>query len=105
MNKKRVLIVGHGFVGKALENSFQADKVDFKIIDPKYKKTISASQDFDPQFIFICVPTPSNKDGSIDYSILESVVLESLSIFPNSAIVIKSQILRKDLIIIWKGSF
>ena len=93
MNKKRVLIVGHGFVGKALENSFQAHKVDFKIIDPKYKKTISEYQDFDPQFIFICVPTPSNKDGSIDYSILESVVLESLSIFPNSAIVIKSTVL------------
>ena len=36
LEKLKVGIVGHGFVGKALENGVN-DDLDIQIIDPKYK--------------------------------------------------------------------
>ena len=61
----KIAIVGHGFVGKALENGLR-DNVEALIIDPIYNNNISNLSNFSPNIIFLCVPTPMNEDGSQD---------------------------------------
>ena len=65
--KKDIVIVGHGFVGKAIEKVLVKSKLNIEIIDPKYHTTIEKFKDLSPLFIFICVPTPANNDGTPDY--------------------------------------
>ena len=59
MERKKIAIVGHGFVGKATDSIFDKD-VDKLIIDPKYGND-SRFKAFNPEFVFICVPTPMGK--------------------------------------------
>jgi len=72
MRIMRIGIVGHGFVGKAVEYGFAHPEVSFEIIDPKYGTNVRDMQYCD--IIFVCVPTPMMDDGSIDSSILEDVM-------------------------------
>ena len=66
----RVGIIGYGFVGKALANGIK-NKVDIFKVDPKLGTSISDLINFNPEIIFICVPTPMNDDGSQDIKILK----------------------------------
>lgn len=87
----KIGIVGHGFVGKAVDNGFVCDRF---AVDPKYNTTLKDLEDFGPDFIFVCVPTPQAADGSIDSSIVE-VVVEEIAKFkktPKPIIVIKSTV-------------
>ena len=93
---KRILVIGHGFVGSALEQSFLKE-VKKEIVDPKYNNKIEDFASFNPHLIFICVPTPSKSDGSIDTSILEKVAKECIDLFPKSIITIKSTCLPSIL--------
>ena len=95
--KNRILIVGHGFVGSALEKSLH-DSVERKIVDPKYKTDVSDFISFNPSLIFICVPTPSKSNGSIDTSILEEVTKKCINLYPKSIFVIKSTCLPNILV-------
>lgn len=72
----KMLIVGHGFVGKAVDYGFTHPKVHKTIVDPKYPDSPKLSELNIGQFelIFVCVPTPFGADGKIDSSILESVM-------------------------------
>lgn len=58
MNKSKIKIgiVGYGYVGKAFEAFFK-DHYDVFIYDP-----------------MVCVPTPSNPDGSCDISIVKDCI-------------------------------
>ena len=92
----KMAIVGHGFVGKATDFGFK-DNVEKMIIDPLYENGISDLEEFKPEIIFICVPTPMSEDGSQDASIIQSVVSE-LSIYcKNSIKVVKSTVLPSIL--------
>lgn len=72
MHKPNILIVGHGFVGKAVDYAFSNANYRY-IVDPKYGTTIPSNlKPYDA--IFICVPTPMGDDGSIDDSILNDVL-------------------------------
>lgn len=82
-------IIGHGFVGKAVEYGFSHPEVDIQIIDPKYGTSINDLNDRD--VTFVCVPTPMGADGSIDSSILEGV-MKQLTPWHAGLIVIKSTI-------------
>ena len=93
---KRVLVIGHGFVGSALETSFH-EEVEKKIVDPKYNTKVQDFASFNPHLVFICVPTPSKSDGSIDTSILEKVTKECIDLYPKSIITIKSTCLPNIL--------
>lgn len=66
-------IVGHGFVGSAVDKAFQY--IDKVIIDPKkFGNDVSTLVQHKEQleFVFVCVPTPMLlKHGSIDSSIVE----------------------------------
>lgn len=72
----RLLIIGHGFVGKAVDYGFSNPHVTKTIIDPKYGNSIKDVVLSDYDATFVCVPTPMNVDSSIDSSILDSVMDE-----------------------------
>lgn len=96
-NKKlRLGIVGHGFVGKATDWGFNK-KVEKFIVDPVYKTNVKDLSNFDPDLIFICVPTPMNNDGSQDSSIIQTVVSELLEYCPDAIKIIKSTVLPSIL--------
>ena len=50
-------------------------------------------KDFEPEIVFICVPTPMGNDGSQDSSIIEEVVKELILYCPNAIKVVKSTVL------------
>jgi len=73
----KIAIIGHGFVGKAVEYGFSSPFVEKKIIDPKYGSESDKIDDlkiWSPDLTFICVPTPMQDDGDIDTSILDDVI-------------------------------
>tara|TARA_B100001059_G_C17795483_1_gene562785 strand:- start:52 stop:915 length:864 start_codon:yes stop_codon:yes gene_type:complete len=90
--KLKLGIVGHGFVGKATDWGFNK-RVDKFIVDPLLDTNIKDLKEFDPEIVFVCVPTPMNDDGSQDSSIIENVIKELISNCPNAIKVVKSTVL------------
>ena len=89
----KVAIIGHGFVGKAVDYGFSNPKVEKRIFDPKYNTTSKDLQkltEWGPNITFICVPTPMSDNGDIDTSILDSVMDDIRDV--KSLVVIKSTI-------------
>ena len=76
--KFKLGIIGHGFVGQAVDYGFTNPAVEKFIVDPKYGEanTLSDLCEWDPQCVFICAPTPSKKNGSVDSSIVEEAVMK-----------------------------
>ena len=68
----KITIIGHGFVGKAVDYAFQ-DDVEKQIIDPKYDVHLH-DVGIESDITFVCVPTPMHKHGQCDVSILEAVI-------------------------------
>ena len=86
-----IAIVGHGYVGKAVDHGFSTSHVEKFIADPLYNTSlddIKGKQRLDAAFV--CVPTPFGKDGEIDASIVKDVV-KQLAAF-SCPIVIKSTV-------------
>lgn len=81
-------IVGHGFVGKAVDQGFDALT---QLIDPIYNTSVS-DIDSRKDIVFVCVPTPMSDDGAIDSSIVENVI-EELGKQDHGMIVLKSTVL------------
>ena len=69
----KLLIVGHGFVGSAVEYGFSHPAVETTIIDPKYGTHLKDVEVKDYQAVFVCVPTPFGSNG-IDSTILDDVM-------------------------------
>ena len=90
--KLKLGIVGHGFVGKATDWGFNK-RVNKFIVDPLLGSSIMDLKEFEPEIVFICVPTPMNNDGSQDSSIIEKVVNELVLHCPNAIKVVKSTVL------------
>lgn len=65
-------IIGLGFVGSAVFDSFRSQEI--KINDPKNQDSASYDELKKCEALFVCVPSPSNPDGSCDTSILEEVL-------------------------------
>jgi len=74
---KKIGIIGNGFVGSAVAYGFSPQTgcdADVKIYDKDPSKSINTIEEtLVSEFIFISVPTPSNKDGSINVNILYSL--------------------------------
>jgi UDPglucose 6-dehydrogenase len=91
-------IIGHGFVGKALEYGLQNNLTDKKYsvyVYDKYEKLSSMAEVVEKcVYLFICVPTPFNEESdSIDLSILHNVIQEIDDISETSkTIIIKSTV-------------
>lgn len=82
-------IVGYGFVGAAVEYGFKNNNIF--IADPKLGTSCKDFLNIDLDIIFICAPTPMGKDGKIDSSIVESILLD-LEPINNIPIVLKSTV-------------
>lgn len=95
MNKLKIGIIGYGFVGQAVQYSFMTQNVETFIVDPKYDdNTLDDLVEWKPGLIFVCLPTPSNNDGSIDASLVRDTV-KNLKSRLNTFIIIKSTITPK----------
>jgi UDPglucose 6-dehydrogenase len=95
-----VSCIGHGFVGSSLVNTFskylQVKVFDLKPQEPKERVTFveKLSDLFDSDFIFICLPTPSNPNGSCDTRVINSVLKDLKT---DAVIVIKSTVIPGSL--------
>ena len=69
-----ILIIGHGFVGKAVDYGFSHPDVNKVIVDPKYGNNINDIPDYTYSVCFVCVPTPMGNDGTVDSNIISDVV-------------------------------
>ena len=87
----KIGIIGYGFVGEALSKGFKNDVEVFKV-DPKLKTSIEDLKEFNPETIFICVPTPMHSDGIQDISILEQVAEDLKKNNFDSLVVLKSTV-------------
>jgi len=87
-------IVGNGYVGQAT-SLFKSDEVDVLIwdVDPE-KRNIDNIQELTIcDLVFVCVPTPMDRDGSCYLKIVESVVSELVEVGINKKdIVIRSTV-------------
>jgi len=90
--KINIAIIGHGFVGKAVDYGFPDTSCNKFIIDPKYQNEIKDLTKYDIDFAFVCVPTPMNNNGSIDSSIIENV-LDDISKYTDATIIVKSTVI------------
>ena len=91
-NPFRLGIVGHGFVGRAVEYAFCHPLVDLHIVDPKYDTDIDSMVEFSPMCVFVCAPTPMNPEsGFVDASIVEDAVLKLIE-HTEALVVVKSTI-------------
>jgi len=89
--KHKIGIIGHGFVGLAVETGLQT-VADIRIHD-KYKDTESLESVVkNSDILFLCLPTPMNEDGSCNISIIEEVLEEIDFIEPGKTIIIKSTV-------------
>ena len=93
----KILIVGHGFVGKAVDYGFTHPNVDKTIVDPKYNIHLDDIDSSLYDCTFVCVPTPMANDGSVDCSIINNII-NKLSI--NSLIIVKSTV-TPDIVKRW----
>lgn len=89
MKNPKIGIIGKGFVGTAVLHGFSAAvgcNAQTKVYDKdptKSQNTFSETIN-DSDFVFISLPTPSKKDGSIDLSILESSISDIAQASTNS---------------------
>lgn len=88
MKKLNIAIIGHGFVGKAVEHGFKQNNLF--IIDPQLGTDTSLILDKHLDAVFICVPTPMGEDGKIDASIVLKVIDELKDL--NTILVLKSTV-------------
>tara|TARA_Y100000768_G_scaffold254070_1_gene193054 strand:- start:856 stop:1737 length:882 start_codon:yes stop_codon:yes gene_type:complete len=84
----RIGIIGKGFVGTAVSHGFSHQTgygANIKIYDKNPAKSQNSLEETvnESDFLFLSVPTPSSKDGTMDLSIVESA-LESINEINNS---------------------
>ena len=78
MKKGRVGIVGQGFVGSAVrEGMSHVFKIETFDIDPSKNSTcanVSELVDKVDEVVFVCLPTPMNREGRCDTHLVESTI-------------------------------
>ena len=85
----RIGIIGKGFVGSAVAQGFSSQTgydSDLKIYDKDPSRSINSLDETinESDFIFLSLPTPSKKNGSIDLSIIEKSLEEINKINKNT---------------------
>lgn len=82
-------IVGYGFVGKAMEYTFEHN-AKFSIVDPKYYTTTLEELASQSTLIFVCLPAPTLEDNTVDYSLISSTFTELSALNYTGLVVVKS---------------
>ena len=85
-------IVGHGFVGTAVDHGFTKDVQKF-IVDPKHNSTNTIDDliTFRPDATFVAVPTPQLESGECNTEILEGV-MQQLNKSKGLLVIVKSTV-------------
>ena len=85
-------IVGHGFVGSAVNQGFTKNVKKY-IVDPKYysANTIESLIQFKPNATFVAVPTPQLETGECNTDILQEV-LQKLNKHKGHLVIVKSTV-------------
>jgi len=85
-------IVGHGFVGTAVDHGFTRDIQKF-IVDPKHNSTNTIEDliKFKPDATFVAVPTPQLESGECNTEILEGV-MQQLNTSKGQLVIVKSTV-------------
>jgi len=87
----KIAIIGHGFVGNAVDYGFPSTQCEKYIIDPKHNTHIKDLKGVNIDYAFVCVPTPMAPNGDIDATIITQVVTE-LSNTIEGVIIVKSTV-------------
>jgi UDPglucose 6-dehydrogenase len=87
----KIGIIGNGFVGNSIAFGFSPTH-EIKVYDKDPKRTLNTIEEvLNCNLIFVAVPTPMNKDGSISLKIVEKALQEiSEKNTKNNIIVLKS---------------
>ena len=73
---KKIGIVGNGFVGNSVAFGFSPTH-EVRIHDKDPKKNLNTIEEvLECDYIFVCVPTPMNQDGSINLDIVHKALQE-----------------------------
>ena len=89
---KEIGIIGNGFVGEALAFVF-SPSYNVKIYDIVKSRSVNSLEDtLNSDFVFICLPTPMNEDGSQDLSYINDF-FNTNSIVERPIYIIKSTVL------------
>jgi len=92
MKKKKVGIIGNGFVGEAQAFAF-SPIADVRIYDIDHlKATHTLEETLEQEFIFVCLPTPMRMDGTQDLSFIENF-FGTISPSVDQIFIIKSTVL------------
>ena len=70
----KIGIIGLGVVGSANKSGFR--KLNHKVYIHDIKKNTNINNLIKTEIIYICVPTPSNKDGSCNTKYVENVIFQ-----------------------------
>jgi len=84
---KKIAIIGHGYVGKAMENFF-SNHYELVIYDPPAGYKTSKDDVNQCEAAFVCLPTPRKENGACDTSLVE----EAIEWVDTEIIVIKSTV-------------
>ena len=98
MSKYKVGIIGNGFVGESIAFAF-SPTTDIKIYDIDPLKSLNTLEEiYKCDFVFVCVPTPMNKNGTQDLSYIKKVFNRAK---PGPIYIIKSTVIpgtTRDLV-------
>ena len=88
---QKVGIIGNGFVGNSIAFGFSPTH-EIRIHDKDPKRTLNTIEEvLECDFIFVAVPTPMNRDGSISLKVVEKALQEiSEKNTKNNIIILKS---------------
>jgi UDPglucose 6-dehydrogenase len=86
----KIGIIGLGVVGEA--NKIGFEKIGHKVIVHDIKLDTDLKDVLDTEIVFVCVPTPSNENGSCNTDIVENVIHDLTSFSYKGIIAIRSTI-------------
>lgn len=86
----KIGIVGLGIIGSACKFGFE--KLGHKVLIHDIIMETKLNDLIDCEIIYVCVPTPSNEDGSCNTSIVEQVILDLKELNYQGIIAIKSTV-------------
>ena len=72
VNEVKIGIIGLGVVGSA--NKYGFEKVGHEVLVHDIKLKTNINNIKDSKIVFLCVPTPSNKNGSCNTSLVEKTL-------------------------------
>lgn len=91
VSKLKIAVVGHGFVGQAVEYGFDTQDTEIILIDPNNGTSVEDLKGKAVDVAFVCVPTPMSDSGRIDDSIVLDVVTKLIT-YTDAIIALKSTV-------------